>query len=334
MKNNFYITKDGILQRKQNTVYFIRKNESGEVEKRVIPIEKIYSIYAYGRISFTSSVVSYLAKHGVAIHFFNKYGFYEGSFYPRETLLSGDLIVKQVEHYISHEKRIFIAKEIMRGCVSNIVKNMEYYERTKGELGDEIKAVKLFLSKLDRQKKIEQIMAIEGNVWDIYYTSFNKIFPESFHFDKRSRRPPENMINCLLSYGNSLVYSTVLTEIYNTQLNPTISYLHEPFERRFSLALDIAEIFKPLLADRVIFKLVNKRIITEKHFVKELNGVLLNDKGRKLFLQHYDEKLSTTIKHRELGRKVSFQRLVRLECYKLIKHLLGIKKYKAFVIWW
>jgi len=142
------------------------------------------------------------------------------------------------------------------------------------------------------------------------------------------------MINCLISFGNSLVYSTVLAEIYNTQLNPTVSYLHEPFERRFSLALDLAEIFKPFIADRVIFKLINKKMIDESHFSKELNYCLLNDKGKRVFLEAYDERLKTTIEHRNLGRKVSYQRLIRLECYKLIKHLLGIKKYEPFVIWW
>jgi CRISPR-associated protein Cas1 len=333
-KVNYYITSNGILKRKQNTVYFIRKKENGELEKKILPIEKIYAIFAHGRITFSSGVVSYLSKYGVPIHFFNKYGFYEGSLYPRETLVSGDLLVKQVEHYLNKEKRIELAREIVRGCIENIIKNLQYYERTKGELQGEIEKVKSLLIELGKQNEIPQIMAIEGNAWDIYYQSFNKIFPEKFHFDKRSRRPPENMINCLISFGNSLVYSTVLTEIYNTQLNPTISYLHEPFERRFSLALDLSEIFKPLLADRVIFKLINKRIIEEKHFMKELNYTLLNDEGRRIFLQHYDEKLKTTIKHRDLGRSVSFQRLIRLECYKLIKHLLGIKKYEAFVIWW
>jgi len=244
------------------------------------------------------------------------------------------LLVKQVEHYLNKEKRLQLAREIVEGCIENIIKNLQYYERTKGELQEEIEKIKLFLEELEKQDEIPQILAIEGNVWDVYYQSFNKIFPEKFHFDKRTKRPPENMINCLISFGNSLVYSTVLTEIYNTQLNPTISYLHEPFERRFSLALDLSEIFKPLLADRVIFKLINKQIIDEKHFVKELNYTLLNDEGRRLFLQHYDEKLKTTIKHRDLGRSVSFQRLIRLECYKLIKHLLGVKKYNPFVIWW
>jgi len=331
---NYYINSNGILKRKQNTVYFIRRKENNELEKRILPIEKIYAIYSYGRITFSSGVVSYLSKYKVPIHFFNKYGFYESSLYPRETLVSGDLLIKQVEHYLNKEKRVELAKKIVQGCIENIIKNLQYYERTKGEFKEEIEKVNLLLNELEKMDEISKIMAIEGNVWDTYYQSFNKIFPEEFHFDKRTRRPPENMINCLISFGNSLVYSTVLTEIYNTQLNPTISYLHEPFERRFSLALDISEIFKPLLADRVIFKLINKRIIEEKHFVKELNFTLLNDKGRKIFLENYEEKLKTTIKHRSLGRNISYQRLIRLECYKLIKHLLGIKEYKPFVIWW
>jgi CRISPR-associated protein Cas1 len=182
--------------------------------------------------------------------------------------------------------------------------------------------------------EISELMAIEGNAREIYYRSWNKIFPKDFHFDKRTRGPPANMINALISFGNSLVYSTCLTEIYNTQLNPTISYLHEPRERRFSLALDLAEIFKPLFADRVIFKLINKRMIDKNYFQKELNYCILNSRGKRLFLEEYDTKLKTTIKHRNLRRKVSYQRLIRLECYKLIKHLIGMQKFKAFRIWW
>lgn len=86
--------------------------------------------------------------------------------------------------------------------------------------------------------------------------------------------------------------------------------------------------------DRVIFKLVNKKLINESCFIKELNYCLLNNKGKQIFLKAYDERLKTTVKHRALGRKVSYQRLIRLECYKLIKHLLGIRKYEPFVIWW
>jgi CRISPR-associated protein Cas1 len=157
---------------------------------------------------------------------------------------------------------------------------------------------------------------------------------EDFKYEKRTRQPPQNEVNAMISFGNSLLYTATLTEIYNTQLNPTISYLHEPGERRFSLCLDISEIFKPLIVDRLIFYLVNKKIIQLEDFKEELDGIVFTEEGKRKFLKYYEEKLATTIKHRSLRRNVSYQRLIRLEAYKLIKHLIGVKEYKPFVIWW
>ena len=312
---------DGLLKRRENTVYFINKDV-----KKPIPINKIYSIYAYGSLTFSSQAIHLLAKEGIPVHFFNYYGYYDGSFYPREKLLSGDLIIKQAEHYLDHEKRIFIAKRFVEGSAKNMEKVLKYYN-----VENQIKTI---LKVLDGCKMITEVMNVEGRMRFEYYQKMNEILPESFNFDKRVKRPPKNMINALISFGNSMLYSTVLSEIYNTQLNPTISYLHEPSERRFSLALDLSEIFKPILVDRLIFYLVNKRMLGEDDFEKDLNYCLLNDKGRKIFIKNYDERLKKTIKHRELKRKVSYKRLIRLEAYKLIKHLLGSKKYKPFVMWW
>jgi len=326
--------KNGILQRKQNTIYLVFKNEKGQVERKILPVEKIYSIFAHGRITVRSGALSYLMKHGIPIHFFNKFGFYEGSFYPRETLVSGDLLIKQAEHYLDKAKRIELARKFVEGSIQNIIVNLKYYLKENESLNDEINKISEFLAKISTINSIQELMAFEGNAREVYYQAWNKFLPEKFKFEKRSRQPPENMINALISFGNSLVYSICLTEIYNTQLNPTISYLHEPSERRFSLALDLAEIFKPLLADRVIFKLIKQIKIDESYFQKELNYCILNEKGKRVFLQVFDEKLKTTIKHRKLKRNVSYQRLIRLECYKLIKHLIGIKEYQPFVIWW
>ena len=142
------------------------------------------------------------------------------------------------------------------------------------------------------------------------------------------------MINSLISYVNSLIYTKVLTEIYQTQLNPTISYLHEPGERRFSLSLDIAEIFKPLIGDRLIFSLLNKNQITEKSFTKDLNYLHLEKSASQVIASELEKRMSTTIKHKDLGREVSYRYLMRLEVYKLIKHILGEKEYVPFEIWW
>ena len=294
--------------------------------KKPIPINKIYSIYAYGSLTFSSQAIHLLAKEGIPVHFFNYYGYYDGSFYPREKLLSGDLIINQAQHYLDHKKRIIIAKKFVEGAARNMEKVLKYYN-----IENQISSI---LHDLTGCNIITEIMNVEGRMRADYYQKMNEILPEGFKIDKRVRRPPDNMINALISFGNSLVYSTVLSEIYNTQLNPTISYLHEPSERRFSLALDLSEIFKPILVDRLIFYLVNKRMLNEDDFEKDLNYCLLNDNGRKIFVKEYDERLKKTIKHRELNRKVSYKRLIRLEAYKLIKHILGSKDYKPFVMWW
>lgn len=333
MRDDFYILQDGILKRKENTVYF--ENKEG---RKILPINKISSIFAYGNLSFSSGVVSYLSKEGVPIHFFNYYGFYEGSMYPRETLISGDLVIRQAEHYLDSERRLYLAEKFIEGACGNILRNLRYYARNREDIQDIIEgyvaSIESELSCLEGAKAIPSMMRTEGKIRELYYNALDEIFPEDYRIIKRTRRPPENKMNTLISFGNSLVYSTTLSEIYNTQLNPTISYLHEPFERRFSLSLDISEIFKPILVDRIIFKLVNKNMLDDNCFRGEIGNMLLSDKGKKIFLREYDEKLKTTIKHKGLNRSVSYKRLIRLELYKLSKHVLGAEEYKPLVMWW
>lgn len=356
MKKNFYILRNGKLIRKGNTIYFIYEkskekafsaeidgeeiemevedaSDKPEYEKRVLPVEQIGAFFIYGRVSFTSGVISFLSKNNIPVHFFGYYGNYESTLMPKEMLLSGEMHIKQAMHYLLPDKRIFIAKRFVEGSAQNILKNLEYYQREGRELGEEISYIKSAYKSIENCKNVSQILALEGAIRNKYYSSFNKIL-KYFEFDERSRQPPKNPINAMISFGNSLLYATAIKQIYHTQLDQTISFLHEPSERRFSLALDISEIFKPLLVDRVIFKLVNKNIISENHFVRELNSCLLNNKGKEIFLREYEEKLNTTIKHRDLRRNVSYERLIYLECLKLCKHFLGMKEYKPFVIWW
>ena len=321
MKKNYYLMSDGLLKRKENTLYFVNKDG-----KKPIPINKIYSIYAYGSLTFSSQSVHLLAKEGIPIHFFNYYGFYDGSFYPRETLLSGDLLVKQAEHYLNPGKRLWIAKKFIEGAAGNMEKVLGYYHVENG-IGETVKD-------LTFSSNVTEAMNVEARMRSEYYSKMDEILPDGFKMEGRSRRPPENMVNALISFGNSMVYSTVISEIYNTQLNPTISYLHEPFERRYSLALDLSEMFKPILVDRLIFYMVNKKMLTEDDFEQKVDYCMLNDSGRKKFIKEYDERLKKTIKHRELNRKVSYRRLIRLEAYKLIKHILGTQEYKPFIMWW
>ena len=266
----------------------------------------------------------------ISIHFYNYFGFYAGVFAPRQELVSGNLLIKQVEHYKDNSKRLEIAKEIIQGARHNMRKTLMQYEVSKpAERFEE------YEGDVKNASDIQKLMLIEANMRQHYYKQFNTIVknPE-FEFIMRVKQPPDNFINTLISFGNSLLYTTTLSEIFKTQLSPLISFLHEPFERRYSLNLDLAEIFKPLIVDRVIFTLINKQMIKPEHFNKELNYCYLNEEGRKIFLREYDSKINQSLKYPALGRKVSYRYMLRLEAYKLIKHILEGKDYKSFKIYW
>jgi len=331
--------------------------------KKVIPVEDVDSIYIFGEITFNTKFLSFASQNQIPIHIFNYYGYYSGSYYPREFLNSGFLLVKQVQHYIQNEERLRLAKKFVLGAAQNILRNLKYYNSpsrtSKGKaygelqepepfssapekdsesdfplLSEQIDTIESLMPLIENGKDVKELMAIEGNIRQVYYSAFEPILGYDYEFKKRVKRPPNNAVNALISFGNSMVYTAVLSEIYKTQLSPLISYLHEPGERRFSLALDISEIFKPIFADRIIFKVLNKRIIQENDFEKKLNYAYLKESGRKSFIKEFEDRLQTTIQHRGLKRSVSYRTLIRLECYKLVKHLLGEKEYEPFQIWW
>ena len=330
MKNSLYIYQNGELSRKDNTLRFTGEEGS----KKDIPVNSISEIYFFGEDTVNTKLITFLAQNNIMVHFFNYYDFYVSSLVPREMKVSGKLLVKQVEHYTDKEKRIELAKEFVKSAGNNIYRNLRYYNGRGKDVKDAMNEITYLLKEVDSCDNIQQLMGVEGHIHNIYYSKWNVIIDQETDFTTRVKRPPDNMVNTLISYINSLVYTTVLGEIYKTQLNPTISYLHEPGVSRFSLSLDIAEIFKPLIADRLIFSLLNKNQIKEKHFSKGLDYLHLSEQGSKIILAEYDKRLKQTIMHKELGREVSYRYLIRLECYKMIKHLYEEKKYDAFVMWW
>lgn len=330
MQRSFYVYNNGTLKRKDNTITFIDDEEV----KKDLPIETIADFYIMSDMQFNTNLINFLSQHGVIIHFFNYYSFYTGSFYPKEQKVSGNLLVKQVEHYTDREKRLEIAQAFIDGAADNIYRNLRYYNGRGKYVKYYMDSIDNFRIKIPKSQSIQELMGYEGNIRKLYYEAWNILIDQDINFEKRVKNPPDNMINTLISFVNTLIYTKVLGEIYQTQLNPTVSYLHEPGTRRFSLSLDIAEIFKPIIGDRLIFSLLNRKQITEKSFTKELNYLHLTKEASKTIMGELDMRMQTTIKHKDLNKTVSYQYLMRLECYKIIKHLLGEKKYEPFKIWW
>jgi len=198
-----YIFSIGELSRKDNSIAF--KNSMGN---NYIPIEDTKELYCMNEVSLNTKFLDFIAKAGITVHFFNYHSNYSGSFYPKEQLISGDLTIRQSQAYI--DKRLIIAKAIVQGIADNVHEILyHYYRHGKKELKpfwDWLKVdVAKFLSMDDIH--IKQILFIEGQIWNQFYDSFQYYLPEDFIMNKRVKRPPDNPINALVSFGNTLLYT-------------------------------------------------------------------------------------------------------------------------------
>ncbi|MDD3304066.1 MAG: type I-B CRISPR-associated endonuclease Cas1b [Clostridia bacterium] len=323
-----YIFSKGDLSRKDFSIQY--KNEKGNF---YLPIEKVRELYCFNDITLSTKLLEILSKAGITVNFFNYYGNYVGTFYPKESLISGNLVVNQAFTYSNNREKI--AKVFVMGMANNIYFTLyHYYRHGTNELKDILDFYKQKVPKLlNKVTDIKEILAIEGRIWSEFYSSFQYFLPEEFLMNKRVKRPPDNPMNALVSFGNTLLYTKTIAQIYRTHLNQTISFLHEPSEARFSLSLDLSEAFKPIIVYKTIFELVNnEKIKVDKHFEKKYNYALLNEEGKKLFIDSFEERLNQTFMHSKLKRQISYQHAIKLDGYKLIKYIMEGKEFTPFNI--
>jgi len=316
----------GELSRKDNSLCF-RKNGKNVY----IPVENTKEIYCLNEVAINTKLLDFLSLNNIIVHFFNYYEGYSGTFYPKNQYMSGKLLVRQVEKFDS--ERMTVARAIVRGIGDNIDEVLyHYYKHSKKEVKGTIDWLRAdYRSRIASSTDVKQLMAVEGEAWSKFYQEFRYFLPEEFVMNKRVKRPPDNPINALISFGNTLLYTKTISAIYRTHLDQRISFLHEPTERRFSLSLDISEVFKPVIVYKTIFELVNnRRIQVEKHFDKKVNYCLLNEEGRKIFIEAFEARMESVFVHTKLKRKVSYRTAIKLDCYKLIKFIMEDKEFIPF----
>ena len=328
MGSTKYITSIGELKRKDDSLCF-RKNQ----KNIYLPVENIKEIYCLNEVSLNTKLLDFLSSKNIIIHFFNYYQGYSGTFYPKDKYNNGKLLIRQVNAF--NDNREIIAKAIVNGIGKNIYEVLyHYYKHEKKEAKETLDWIKkempIYLKNADNIKKI---LSVEGELWQRFYSTFKYILPEDFIMNKRVKRPPDNPINALISFGNTLLYTKTISVIYQTHLDQTISFLHEPTEQRFSLSLDLSEVFKPIIVFRTIFELVNNhKLKIDKHFDKKTNYCLLNDSGRQIFIEAFEARIESKFQHSKLKRKISYKTAIKYDGYKLIKYLYEGKEFKPFSV--
>lgn len=325
---DFHIINDGILTKKDFTLLF--ENE----EKRCqIPLEAIDAINIYSNVIFSDSIFNQLSHYGIHINLYDKYGNHLGSYIPVNQRNQTKVWIKQVSIYNNPSERLFYAKKIIMAAIHNIRCNLRYYQkyRKPGQLSQEINKISSIIKEMNEAKDISQLLLLEARARRIYYQCFNIIIEKSdFTFTIRTKRPPKDPLNALISFSNTILYQKISHAIHQTSLDIRISFLHSSLKRSENLHLDLAELFKPVIADRTIFTLINKKMLLPgQHFeASENGGIYLNKLGKSILIKEIERKCDQKLMINGISRTYLF--LFQEEARKLEQSLLYATPYKPY----
>lgn len=321
MGNILSITKNGKLKRADNSLIFIF--EDGRKIK--LPVMKVTQIDIYSNVSFTSEILYFLNLNNIGINFFHHFSFnHFGEFNMWNKKGSEKLLFSQIKE---QENKLEYIKEFYKGIKVNLIFLLSKYQK-RADIGSEITKIMKDIRKIDLDSLDSNYLLVEALIWNNFYKSIPLIVSKKeFLFTKRTRRPPEDKINALISFINTKLYFTVNGSINSTKLDNRIGFIHALTDNsRFSLALDIAELFKPIFTFYFIFLIINNKKITDKDFE---NDYRLSKDGLNKINKLYFEFLEKKVYHPKLKRMVSYKYLIKIECYKLIKKIYNDIEYKS-----
>lgn len=187
-----YITQQGSISRKDNTLLFENENTN-----KIIPIVNIEQIYCTNEVSINSKLLNFLTQKGILIHFCNYYGYYIGSYYPKEKHVSGKLLIQQVKHSEDKEKRMTLAKKIVQWIYQNIKESLLHYKRHDKKVDKYIGQIDKISKDIWQTEDIQNLLSLEWSMWKAFYSSFSAFLPQEFTIQSRQKRPPNNPMNAL-----------------------------------------------------------------------------------------------------------------------------------------
>lgn len=309
-----------------------RENDSVRVERADgspvrIPVTDIRDLIAFDHIDINTSAVSLLSRHGISVHILDHYGNYVGALTPAEDMSSAEVIRRQVTLTADPGVRLAVARSLVAATASNVRWGLDtnLLDGPLSRVGEQLAGC----------ADTGQVMGIEGNFRRTAWEVLDTLLPPWLRLAGRSRRPPANAGNAFISYANAITYSRVLTALRCTPLHPAIGFLHANTDRRRNtLALDIAEPFKPLLAERLLKRAAAQKTLTDADFESGVGQASLSAQGRKKVAELIRAELAATVYHRTLRRKVSYEELIHLEVLKLVRLCLEGTPYKPFRPWW
>ncbi|NPV56062.1 MAG: type I-C CRISPR-associated endonuclease Cas1 [Anaerolineae bacterium] len=306
--------------------------KKGEETAMRLPLHNLENIVCFGYPGVSPALMGACAEKAIGLCFLTPYGRFLGRVSGK---IKGNVLLRKRQYQLSEErdKSAQIAASFLIGKLANCRKVIERAVRDHAMLVDvpvmqnTSASLKALAQSVKACKSVEEMIGVEGSAARVYFNVFDQLIlqqREAFQFNERSRRPPLDNVNAMLSFFYTILANEASSALETVGLDPYVGFLHQDRPGRPSLALDLMEELRPVFADRFVLSLINRKQVTGEGFTKkESGGIIMNDETRKKALAAWQERKKETLMHPFLKEKIEFGMVPYVQALLLARHLRG-----------
>ncbi len=310
----------------------------GDEKLADVAVIQVSQVILFGNVQVTTQALQLLLDAGVEVVLLSTHGRFYGRLVGGPTG-HGSLRMAQMLRARDPEWALHTAQRCVRGKIQNGKVFLQRYARRAAEpaaLDSAIAAIEAMRERVARTTTIPSLLGVEGQASAAYFGVWKALLKPPWRFDKRVRRPPTDPVNIMLSFGYTLLVQNVLTAVLTTGMEPYVGFLHQVGYNKPSLALDLAEEFRPMVVDSVVMRCCNNDLLDPGHFVAgdDEYPLVMTPEGRKIFIRELETRFTQEFKHPETQESVSYRRLFLLQAYRMAAAIgeVNAEPYRPFLI--